>query len=121
MAAIWCDRYQSARLLGYSLGLGPRHVHSRLHSHEGQRVGTVILLLQGECVVADRALGEIARLGVGEILGKMSFVDSAPPSATVTASGDGLALFLDKEAHPQARSRRRLRQPFLPRPCDLPR
>jgi CRP/FNR family transcriptional regulator, cyclic AMP receptor protein len=27
----------------------------------------------------------------------MSFVDSAPPSATVTAVGDGMALFLDKE------------------------
>ena len=66
--------------------------------HEGRPVGTVILLLQGGCVVTDRALGEIARLGVGEILGEMSFVDSAPPSATVTASGEGLALFLDREA-----------------------
>jgi CRP/FNR family transcriptional regulator, cyclic AMP receptor protein len=46
--------------------------------HEGRPVGTVILLLQGECVVTDRALGEIARLGVGESLGEMSFVDSAP-------------------------------------------
>jgi CRP-like cAMP-binding protein len=65
--------------------------------HEGRPIGTIILLLQGECVVTDRAIGEIARLGVGEILGEMSFVDSASPSATVTASGEGLALFLDKE------------------------
>ena len=28
----------------------------------------------------------------------MSFLDSAPPSATVTAVGDGLALFLDKHS-----------------------
>ena len=42
-------------------------------------------------------MGEIARLGVGEIVGEMSFVNSAPPSATVRAVGDGLALFLDKE------------------------
>ena len=28
----------------------------------------------------------------------MSFLDSAPPSATVTAVGDGLALFLDKDS-----------------------
>jgi CRP/FNR family cyclic AMP-dependent transcriptional regulator len=30
------------------------------------------------------------------VVGEMSLVDSAPPSATITASGDGLALFLDK-------------------------
>jgi CRP-like cAMP-binding protein len=65
--------------------------------HEGRPVGTVILLLRGACVVADRTVGEIAQLGVGEILGEMSFVDSSPPSATVTAAGEGLALFLDKE------------------------
>jgi CRP/FNR family transcriptional regulator, cyclic AMP receptor protein len=65
--------------------------------HEGRPVGSVILLLQGECVVTELAAGDIARLGVGEILGEMSFVDSAPPSANVKAVGDGLALFLDKE------------------------
>jgi CRP-like cAMP-binding protein len=57
---------------------------------------TLIFLLQGEFVVSAQAAGEIARLGAGEIVGEMSFVDSAPPSATVTAAGGGLALFLDK-------------------------
>ena len=65
--------------------------------HEGRPIGTIILMLQGECVVTDRKLGEVARLGVGEILGEMSFVDSTSPSATVTAAGEGLALFLDRE------------------------
>jgi len=64
---------------------------------EGQPVNSVIFLLQGECVVTERSAGEIARLGVGEIVGEMSFLDSQAPSATVTASGNGLALFLDKE------------------------
>jgi CRP/FNR family transcriptional regulator, cyclic AMP receptor protein len=64
---------------------------------EGRPVESVIFLLQGECAVTVQAVGEIARLGVGEIVGEMSFVDSAPPSATVTAVGDGLALFVDKE------------------------
>lgn len=64
---------------------------------EGRPLLSVILLLQGECVVIEHAAGEIASLGVGEIVGEMSFVDSAPPSATVKAVGDGLALFLDKE------------------------
>src|SRR4029077_17523029 len=37
-------------------------------------------------------------LEVGEIVGEISFVDSAPPSATVTAVSDGFVLFLDKKA-----------------------
>ena len=64
---------------------------------EGRPVESVIFLLQGELLVTAQAAGEIARLGVGEIVGEMSFVDSAPPSATVTAVGECLALFLDKE------------------------
>jgi CRP/FNR family transcriptional regulator, cyclic AMP receptor protein len=68
---------------------------------EGQPVESVIILLQGEFVVTAQAVGEIARLGVGEIVGEMSFVDSAPPSATVTATSEGLALFLNKTAMSQ--------------------
>ncbi len=64
---------------------------------EGRPLESVIFLLQGECVVTENAAGEIARLGAGEIVGEMSFLDAAPPSATVTAVGDGRALFLDKE------------------------
>jgi Cyclic nucleotide-binding domain len=86
--------------------------------HEGRPLESVIFLLQGECVVTEHAAGEIARLGVGEIVGEMSFLDSAPPSATVTAVGDGLALFLDGCA--QAGGGRRLRLPLLPRSGDLP-
>ena len=63
---------------------------------EGERADSLIFLLEGELLVATRQLGQIARLGVGEVVGEMSLVDSAPPSATITASGDGLALFLDK-------------------------
>ena len=63
---------------------------------EGKHVESVILLLQGRLSVSIEGAGEVARLGVGEIVGEMSYVDSAPPSASVTALGDGLALFLDK-------------------------
>jgi CRP-like cAMP-binding protein len=41
-------------------------------------------------------VGIVARTGVGEIVGEMSMVDSAPPSATVTAEGECLILSLDK-------------------------
>ncbi len=58
----------------------------------------LIFLLEGEFLVSAQGVGEIARLGVGEIVGEMSLLDSAPPSATVVANGDCTALFLDKDA-----------------------
>jgi CRP-like cAMP-binding protein len=63
---------------------------------EGESADSVILLLEGELLVTAEGFGQVGRLGVGEIVGEMSLVDSAPPSATVTAHGDGLALFLAK-------------------------
>jgi CRP/FNR family transcriptional regulator, cyclic AMP receptor protein len=65
---------------------------------EGFPVESVIVILQGDFVVTAHVAGEVARLGAGEIVGEMSFVDSAPPSATVTAAREGLVLFLDKRA-----------------------
>lgn len=63
---------------------------------EGGSSDSLILLLEGELQVSAKGYGPIARMGVGEIVGEISLVDSAPPSATITARGDGLALFLDK-------------------------
>jgi CRP/FNR family transcriptional regulator, cyclic AMP receptor protein len=63
---------------------------------EGEPADSVILLLEGEFLVTTKGSGQIARRGVGEIVGEMSLVDSAPPSATITAHGECLALFLEK-------------------------
>ena len=57
--------------------------------HEGVKVDTFYILLEGEvAVLQGKARREIARLGAGEIVGEMSFVDSRPPSATVKALSD---------------------------------
>jgi CRP/FNR family cyclic AMP-dependent transcriptional regulator len=64
---------------------------------EGESTDSLIIVLEGELVVSTRRLGLIARLGVGEVVGEISLVDSAPPLATITASGAGLALLLDKK------------------------
>jgi CRP-like cAMP-binding protein len=63
---------------------------------EGEPTDSIILLLEGEFLVTSKSVGQIARLGVGEIVGEMSLVDSALPSATVTTHGECLALFLNK-------------------------
>jgi CRP/FNR family cyclic AMP-dependent transcriptional regulator len=64
--------------------------------NEGGSSDSLILLLEGEVLVTAEGYGPVARMGVGEIVGEISLVDSAPPSATITAIGNGLALFIDK-------------------------
>jgi CRP/FNR family transcriptional regulator, cyclic AMP receptor protein len=63
---------------------------------EGKPADSLILLLEGEFLVTKKGMGQIARLGVGEIVGEMSLVDPALPSATITARGRCLALFINK-------------------------
>lgn len=64
---------------------------------EGKPHDSLILVLDGEFVVSSQGVGEMARLGAGEIVGEMSFVDPAPSSASVAASGPARALFIDKQ------------------------
>ncbi len=54
---------------------------------EGRQLDSVFLVIDGAFAVRTAALGdrEIARLMSGEVMGEMSFVDQAPPSATVQA------------------------------------
>ena len=63
---------------------------------EGKPVAWLVLVLEGELAVSVSGVGEVARLGAGEVVGEMSFVDTAPPSATVAARQRTLALFIDK-------------------------
>lgn len=54
---------------------------------EGLRIDALYIVLQGMFSVSVEAMGgqEIARIGSGEILGEISFIDARPPSATVKA------------------------------------
>jgi CRP-like cAMP-binding protein len=54
---------------------------------EGGPLDSVFLVIDGAFAVRTRAVDgrEIARLMSGEVMGEMSFVDRAPPSATVQA------------------------------------
>jgi bacteriocin-type transport-associated protein len=54
---------------------------------EGRPIEELFVVLDGQLSVAIAAADnkEIARLGSGEILGELSFLDSRPPTATVTA------------------------------------
>jgi CRP/FNR family transcriptional regulator, cyclic AMP receptor protein len=63
---------------------------------QGENVESLIVLLEGKFSVAAEGFGEVATSGAGEIVGEISLVDSAPPSATVTARGECTALFVDR-------------------------
>jgi CRP/FNR family transcriptional regulator, cyclic AMP receptor protein len=59
---------------------------------EGEPTDALYIVLEGALVVSLEAIGgkEVARLGSGEVVGEMSFVDSRNPSATVKAGMDSL-------------------------------
>ena len=64
---------------------------------EGERSGSLFILLEGQLRIDDANIGTIATLGVGEIVGEMSYVDDAPPSASVIAEGNCVVLELSHD------------------------
>lgn len=65
---------------------------------QGEPAADLLFVLDGHAVVSVDGVGEIARLGTGEVVGELSFVDSAPPSANVVAEPGCVTLSLDKRA-----------------------
>ncbi len=63
---------------------------------QGEPNPSLYILLDGRLAVTVAGVGQVALLQPGEIVGEMSFVDSAPPSATVTAAGHAEVLELPK-------------------------
>lgn len=65
---------------------------------EGRPVSALFIALDGAFAITASALGgqEIARLGAGDIVGEMSFIDARPPSATVTAVSAASILAIDR-------------------------
>ncbi len=53
---------------------------------QGRAIDSLFFVLEGECEVFLNSGKTLARLGSGEVLGELSFVDSAPPSASVRAT-----------------------------------
>ncbi len=68
---------------------------------EGVPTESLYITLDGHFSVTaggpDGAPRQIATVGAGEVLGEMSFVDQAPPSATVTALEPGLVLEISRD------------------------
>ncbi|KAM3100813.1 cyclic nucleotide-binding domain-containing protein [Phormidesmis sp. 146-35] len=66
---------------------------------EGKSVDAVYIVLTGSLTVSIEALAgkKIAHLTSGEVVGEISFVDTRPPSATVTATEETLVLSVPRQ------------------------
>jgi CRP-like cAMP-binding protein len=64
---------------------------------EGQHIPSLYILLSGQLGVEVAGVGQMKPLQSGDIVGEMSFVDSAPTSATVKAQGEVMVLELPKQ------------------------
>ena len=66
---------------------------------EGRAVDAISIVLDGELAVSvEAARLHLGSLGPGEIVGEMSFIDAAPPSATVKAATECEVLHVPREA-----------------------
>jgi CRP/FNR family transcriptional regulator, cyclic AMP receptor protein len=65
--------------------------------YQDRPIDAVYIVLDGSLSVGTGRGGrEIARLGAGEMVGEMSFVDARPPSATVTALEQSIVLAIPR-------------------------
>jgi CRP/FNR family transcriptional regulator, cyclic AMP receptor protein len=65
---------------------------------EGEPLDTLFITLEGKLRVIVAEGREVARLGAGEVVGEIAFVEASPPSATVSAIGNAVVLALEKPA-----------------------
>jgi CRP/FNR family transcriptional regulator, cyclic AMP receptor protein len=80
-----------------AVGQRQRHEAGSVLIRQGEPVEALIFVLDGQVSVTVDGVGEIARLGSGEILGEMSLVDESPPSATVTVVQPTQILAIEKQ------------------------
>lgn len=82
----WLAKHGARRLLS----------NGEIIVHEGKVTDALFITLSGQFRVSLRGGQEVARLGAGEVVGEIAFVDSAPPSATVTAAAGAVVLAVPK-------------------------
>lgn len=72
-----------------------RHEAGDILIKQGEPVDALMFVLDGKVSVEVEGVGPIASLGSGEMLGEMSLVDEAPPSATVVVTEATHVLHID--------------------------
>jgi CRP-like cAMP-binding protein len=80
--------------LDWIAGVGSREAipKGQILVHEGKRIEVLYMTLRGKFAVSTGGSGVIAELGSGEVIGELSFLDSRPPNASVSALEDSVVL-----------------------------
>jgi CRP/FNR family cyclic AMP-dependent transcriptional regulator len=76
-------------------GKRQRHEAGDILIRQGEPVDALMFVLDGKVSVEIDGVGQVASLGSGEMLGEMSLVDEAPPSATVVVTEPTHVLHID--------------------------
>jgi len=77
-------------------GKRTRHSAGDILIHQGAPIASLMFVLDGKVSVEVEGVGQVASLGSGEMLGEMSLVDEAPPSATVVVTEPAHVLHIDR-------------------------
>jgi CRP-like cAMP-binding protein len=78
---------------GRRLALAP----GKVLIEQGEPTPDLYIVIDGMLDVSVKGIGSVAHLQSGEIIGEMSFVDSAPPSASVSVLANSILLAIRKE------------------------
>ena len=73
-----------------------QHASGDVLIRQGEPIDSLMFVLDGNVSVQIEGVGQVASLGSGEILGEMSLVDEAPPSATVVVNEPTNVLHIDR-------------------------
>ncbi|MEW6451555.1 MAG: cyclic nucleotide-binding domain-containing protein [Pseudomonadota bacterium] len=73
-----------------------QHASGDILIRQGEPIDSLMFVLDGNVSVQIEGVGQVASLGSGEILGEMSLVDEAPPSATVVVNEPTNVLHIDR-------------------------
>lgn len=74
-----------------------QHASGDVLIRQGEPIDSLMFVLDGNVSVQIEGVGQVASLGSGEILGEMSLVDEAPPSATVIVNQPTNVLHIDRD------------------------
>jgi bacteriocin-type transport-associated protein len=87
------------RDIDWLVGFGSRVQLSRgeVLIREGERLDALYIVTEGAFEVTAGAGASLARLGPGEVLGEISYVDARPTTATVTAVEDSVVLAIARD------------------------
>src|SRR5690242_5817749 len=78
-------------------GKRTRHAAGDVLIKQGGAIDSLMFVLDGKVSVEVEGVGHVASLGSGEMLGEMSLVDEAPPSATVVVTEQAHVLHIDRD------------------------